>query len=457
MSSIYIKQYSVKIKSDFGKEGTGVIIKQNNMFYLATAKHNFTNETGTDTWKYVDAEMEEFKTKLHQIKVFENNEAENLICTIDKIFIEYQDFIIFEIKEYTKELEDTQIFYNELTELNEDETQYFIQGYSKSDGDSYIPRLHSINPLENYQYTLIEPNNKRIAHLQGLSGSGVFVKINNFFYLVGILLQKNDDSSNCYIFNLPKYLKENHKDDFNICNKDEIFIQAKEKLNKLTIINTKNNFENIINYGDMNFHNYTQSEDTNKNISVDAVDKKQSHIIPRDGYIEPRTVYIDELDIYVAVCPVTVEEYNVFCKDTNIKIPYGNSLRKNKKPVVNVDWNMAKKYCIWLKEKTNKNYRLFNSEDWEFIALLNMPNKKIKHYIVCRDDFKKYPKLCNVKTKKVGNLNIFDMPGNIYEWTNEKIIKGSSFNTSLKNLNICRNESFDSYYYNSNLGFRLIL
>ena len=201
--------------------------------------------------------------------------------------------------------------------------------------------------------------------------------------------------------------------------------------------------------------------------SVDEVNKgrilENNHIIYRDGYIEPRTVNIEESDISIAVCPVTVEEYYLFCKSTNIKMPYGNNLKKNKRPAINIDWNQAQKYCKWLQEKTTKLYRLPTSKEWESIALSNMPDNDLEEYIVCREDFKKNPKIAKVGTKKAGKLNIFDMPGNIHEWcsdnlnNNEKIVKGSTFNTSLKNIDVCRNESFDNFHSNNNLGFRVVL
>ena len=50
-NSDLIKHYAVKIECDFGKSGSGVLIKDNdNRCYLATAKHNFTTKERDDSW-----------------------------------------------------------------------------------------------------------------------------------------------------------------------------------------------------------------------------------------------------------------------------------------------------------------------------------------------------------------------------------------------------------------------
>jgi len=258
--------------------------------------------------------------------------------------------------------------------------------------------------------------------------------------------------------------------------KESEFIKVKNGINLIDLMKEHNIYNQIFQMEDSlkidsidsklddikALYNKDVSPSNKKKIICDEVCINSSHIIYKDGYIEPRTVNIEEFDINISVCPVTVEEYHLFCKSTNIKMPYGNNLKKNKRPVINIDWNQAQKYCKWLQEKTTKVYRLPTSKEWESIALLNMPDNDLEEYIVCREDFKKNPKIAKVGTKKAGKLNIFDMPGNIYEWcldnlNDGKVIKGSTFNTSLKNIDICKNESFDNFYSNSNLGFRVVL
>ncbi len=207
--SEFIKQYSVKIKTPFGEnnsycEGSGVFIKTKNNCYLATAKHNFTDRErgGVDKWKLVD--MNRLELNLHQIEVF-NGDKE--VCYISKILYEYEDFIIFEIKNHEKFIENLNII-EILNEKIPDDIEYFMQGYSAQDGDGYISALDSRNPIDNYQYILTSSTPYDVAHIKGFSGSGVFIKDREVYYLVGILLKRNDNASNFTIFDLPKFIAE---------------------------------------------------------------------------------------------------------------------------------------------------------------------------------------------------------------------------------------------------------
>ena len=201
-------------------------------------------------------------------------------------------------------------------------------------------------------------------------------------------------------------------------------------------INTKNNFEVFNNHGTVNIYNNIQLEDIPKNILVDKVLKEQLHIIYRDGYIEPRTVYVEELDIHVAVCPVTFEEYDL-CFNSNNQCYAKNyeyeSERKNY-PVVNVCWNCANKYIEWLNEKTNKNYCLLSSFEWDHISNKDKLGKEDFDNYIWHKKNTKNKKIQYVAKKKVGNLGIYDLYGNVHEWCSDRFIRGNSFKYTLKNI-----------------------
>jgi len=226
--SEFIKQYSVKIKTPFEEnnsycEGSGVFIKTKNNCYLATAKHNFTDRErrGVDKWKLVD--MDRLALNLHQIEVF-NGDKE--VCNISKILYDYEDFIIFKIKNHEKFTEHLNVI-EILNEKIPDDIEYFMQGYSAQDGDGYISTLHSRNSIGNYQYTLTNSTPYEVSHIKGFSGSGVFIKDENIYYLVGILLKRNDNASNFTIFNLPKIIAEKQLD---ITPKEDVFEVEKSSI-----------------------------------------------------------------------------------------------------------------------------------------------------------------------------------------------------------------------------------
>ena len=187
--------------------------------------------------------------------------------------------------------------------------------------------------------------------------------------------------------------------------------------------------------------------------------KNKSYISYRDGYIEPKTVKIEELGIHVAICPVTFEEYDLCFNNTNscYAKDYEYKFERKKYPVVNVSWKCVDKYIKWLNIKTNKNYDLLSSEEWDYISKHDrLKEEELDNYIWHKDNTinKKIQEVCR---KKYGNLGLYDLYGNVHEWCSDKRIRGNSFKYSLDEIfkNIDRvhlpNHTKDV------LGFRIVI
>lgn len=207
-NSDLIKQYSVKIESDFGKYGSGVLIKvDDSKCYLATAKHNFITEERDDSWK--DVKKDFLEKRLSDISV---SQYKNKICKIVNItsFCDGYDAIIFEVKDLNNEfkrLSNVNILY---ADDYGKEHEYFFHGYpegTKDDSDEIIEKLYIKNNNE-YKYTLGTNESFRQRGLKGFSGSGVFIRDNGRLYLVGIIIQRSDELSSFTAFNLPTYLND---------------------------------------------------------------------------------------------------------------------------------------------------------------------------------------------------------------------------------------------------------
>jgi formylglycine-generating enzyme required for sulfatase activity len=63
---------------------------------------------------------------------------------------------------------------------------------------------------------------------------------------------------------------------------------------------------------------------------------------------------------------VTFEEYLAFAKPTNRREPEDNGWGKGRHPVIDVDWEDARDYVVWLTERTGKPYRLLSEAEWEY-------------------------------------------------------------------------------------------
>jgi len=210
-NSDLVKHYTVKIESDFGKVGSGVLIKiDDDRCYLATAKHNFTNKGRDDSWKYVKKNF--LEKYLSDTSILQNDKE---ICKIVKIlsFCDGYDSIIFEVEDLDdefKRLDKVHILYEE--DYNKD-YEFFFHGYpiGKEDGsDDIIEKLTIRNDnKEKYIYDLTSFQPLRKKALEGFSGSGVFIQDNRRLFLVGIVTNRSDDLSSFTVFNLPHFLNKN--------------------------------------------------------------------------------------------------------------------------------------------------------------------------------------------------------------------------------------------------------
>jgi sulfatase modifying factor 1 len=164
--------------------------------------------------------------------------------------------------------------------------------------------------------------------------------------------------------------------------------------------------------------------------------------------------------------PVTSGEYRQFCAETGYGYPPTNY--PDNYPVVDVSWNDAKSYCVWLSKKTGTPFRLPTEAEREFAA---RGGNKSQGYLYAggnnldevgwfEDNSGKV--LRGVGLKKANELGIYDMSGNVWDWCSDWFQSDYYAISPADNpdgpasgsLKVLRGGSFIFFAYGSRVAFR---
>jgi len=196
----YIKQFSLQIK--YHLQGTGVLVRSNEDFYLITAKHNFKKETSD---KHTDVKKYSLEKNINNIKIISSNGKSIFYANKILLFQDKLDLIIFSIRNTSSYFENIDSI--KILDGKHYNNNYFLYGYpcDKSGRALSLSQTHEINKN---QFRLESKKNIKSKYLTGFSGGGLFVEIDEIYYLVGILIQAEDGFSNCKAVNLSSLVDE---------------------------------------------------------------------------------------------------------------------------------------------------------------------------------------------------------------------------------------------------------
>ena len=188
-------------------------------------------------------------------------------------------------------------------------------------------------------------------------------------------------------------------------------------------------------------------------------------------------------NFYIGKYEVTFDEYDYFAKTNNLDLPNDNGWGRGKRPVINVSWNDAQSYLTWLSKTTGKRFRMPTDAEWEFAARGNSAEQfwwgsnadDAELFANCRYGCKPwYSALFANKTKTIGAyppnaFGLYDTAGNVAEWVadcgdsssenllcKERIIRGGSYNDSVKNISLNVKSVLASSKSNMTTGFRIV-
>lgn len=185
-----------------------------------------------------------------------------------------------------------------------------------------------------------------------------------------------------------------------------------------------------------------------------------NHIRVKGGTIQIENKNITLTDFYICKYQVTQEEWISIMGKTP------GYFKGEKLPIESVSWNDVQKYIKKLNEKTGKEYRLPSEAEWEFAARGGNRSKGFTYAGSNNlEEVGWYKKNSEGKTHPVGELNpnelgLYDMSGNVWEWTDTKegpnrFVRGGGWRYVAEHCQVALRSDFhpDSRY--DGLGFRL--
>lgn len=123
---------------------------------------------------------------------------------------------------------------------------------------------------------------------------------------------------------------------------------------------------------------------------------------------------------------VTFDQYDAFCKATDNLIPADEGWGRGARPVMNITWLEATSFANWMSGKTGRHYRLPTEAEWEYMARAGTTTAF--SFGDHQSDFVQYAwngESANKQTHPVGEKKpnpwgLFDVHGNVWEWTSSK-------------------------------------
>lgn len=182
---------------------------------------------------------------------------------------------------------------------------------------------------------------------------------------------------------------------------------------------------------------------------------------------------------YIQTKEVSQQEYRNNIVTYHLKQKDRSTYEGGNRPVHNITWDMAREYCQTL------GGDLPTEAQWEYAAraggndgfVWDALGGKVDDYAIYRENAgkdQKGPQDCG--SKKPNAWGIYDMHGNVAEWTRDsyswfsfydedvnptgallgytKVFKGGSFDDKVKYLNATARDDEDPRYWSENIGFR---
>lgn len=187
---------------------------------------------------------------------------------------------------------------------------------------------------------------------------------------------------------------------------------------------------------------------------------------------------------------ITFADFGKFAEATNRPMPADNHWGKGSRPVINISWNDASAYVLWLSSETGEPYRLPNNKEWEYVARggtesdyywqeqADKSSNKSTYANCRRGCDSPFSNLFRTKTAPVGSFaanpfHLFDTAGNVAEWVEdcyqqpadsadassgclERTVRGGSIKNSIRALKVQHRDKRRADKGFVDVGFRVV-
>jgi formylglycine-generating enzyme required for sulfatase activity len=129
--------------------------------------------------------------------------------------------------------------------------------------------------------------------------------------------------------------------------------------------------------------------------------------------------------------PITFDEYDRFASATSRPLPNDAGWGRGRQPAINVSWDDAVEYAMWLSGQTGKRYRLPTEAEWEYAARAGTETNywwgnDMMHGMANYDVGSRWgdSRWGGKQTSPVGSFpanlfGLYDRAGNVWEWVQD--------------------------------------
>ncbi len=174
---------------------------------------------------------------------------------------------------------------------------------------------------------------------------------------------------------------------------------------------------------------------------------------------------------------ITFAQYDNFAKDAGKPLPSDEGWGRGQRPVINISWQDAREFALWLSEKSGKTLSLPSESQWEYAAKASRWDaQNAGDKANCEGCYK----WDNKESVPVGQFpanafGLHDMQGNVWEWTSDcytdfyspqggapqdgcdnKAVRGGSWYDLPTQLRSTNRSKAASSKHSNRIGFRLV-